>query len=223
MKHHSSSYSVVLRLRYPDRPGMLGRVTSAIGEANGSIGALESLGVQQGEITRDIVVNACDADHCQRIVQRVQGIPDVSVLQTTDRTFLLHQGGKIEVCLKTPVETYDELSMVYTPGVARVCLAIHADPAASFALTIRRNMVAVVSDGSAVLGLGNIGPQAALPVMEGKCMLFKAFAGVDAFPICLDTQDVDEIVRTTAYWPRRSAASTWRTFPRRAAWKSRSG
>jgi malate dehydrogenase (oxaloacetate-decarboxylating) len=101
--------------------------------------------------------------------------------------------------LKTPVETYDELSMVYTPGVARVCRAIHADPAASFALTIRRNMVAVVSDGSAVLGLGNIGPQAALPVMEGKCMLFKAFAGVDAFPICLDTQDVDEIVRTTAY------------------------
>ncbi len=199
MKRHSSSYSVVLELRYPDRPGMLGRVASAIGEANGSIVALEGLGVQQGEITRDIVVNACDAEHCQRIVERVKSIPDVTVLQATDRTFLVHRGGKIEVCLKTPVHTQDDLSMVYTPGVARVCRAIHADPEASFALTIRRNTVAVVTDGSAVLGLGNIGPKAALPVMEGKCMLFKGFAGVDAFPICLDTQDVDEIVRTTAY------------------------
>lgn len=120
-------------------------------------------------------------------------------LNQTDRIIELHQGGKIEVCLKTPLETREDLSMAYTPGVAQVCMAVHDDPAKSFDLTIRRNTVAVVSDGSAVLGLGNIGPEAAMPVMEGKCMLFKAFAGVDAFPICLDTQDVDEIVRTCVY------------------------
>ncbi len=120
-------------------------------------------------------------------------------LNQTDRIIELHRGGKIEVCLKTPLETREDLSMAYTPGVARVCMAVHDDPEKSFELTIRRNTVAVVSDGSAVLGLGNIGPEAAMPVMEGKCMLFKAFAGVDAFPICLDTQDVDEIVRTCVY------------------------
>ncbi|MCE5266574.1 MAG: NAD-dependent malic enzyme [Planctomycetaceae bacterium] len=199
MKRHTSSYSIVLRLRYPDRPGMLGHLASAIGEANGLIGDIKDLGVRQGDITREIVVSACDAEHCERIVKRVQGVPDVTVLETADRTFLVHDGGKIEVRLKTPVKTQDDLSMVYTPGVARVCRAIHADPASSFALTIRRNTVAVVSDGSAVLGLGNIGPVAAMPVMEGKCMLFKGFAGVDAFPICLDTQNVDEIVRTCEY------------------------
>ncbi len=117
----------------------------------------------------------------------------------TDRIIELHRGGKIEVCLKTPLRTREDLSMAYTPGVARACMAVHADPARSFELTIRRNTVAVVSDGSAVLGLGNIGPEAAMPVMEGKCMLFKAFAGVDAFPICLATQDVDELVRTCTY------------------------
>ncbi|MEN6459376.1 MAG: NAD-dependent malic enzyme [Thermoguttaceae bacterium] len=195
MKRHSSSYSIVLRLRYPDRPGMLGRVASALGEVNGLIGNIRDLGVRQGEITREIVVSACDAEHCKRIIERAKAIPDVTFLESADRTFQLHQGGKIEVRLKTPVQTQDDLSMVYTPGVARVCLAIHDDPASSFDLTIRRNTVAVVSDGSAVLGLGNIGPTAAMPVMEGKCMLFKGFAGVDAFPICLDTQDVDEIVR----------------------------
>lgn len=114
----------------------------------------------------------------------------------TDRIIELHQGGKIEVCLKRPLETREDLSIAYTPGVARACMAVHDDPRRSFDLTIRHNTVAVVSDGSAVLGLGNIGPEAAMPVMEGKCMLFKAFAGVDAFPICLDTQDVDEIIRT---------------------------
>ncbi len=133
------------------------------------------------------------------MVERVGQIPGVTIVHVADRTFLLHQGGKIEIRSKSPLKTRDDLSMVYTPGVARVCRAIAADPEASFSLTIRQNMVAVVSDGSAVLGLGNIGPRAAMPVMEGKCMLFKEFGGVDAFPICLDTQDVDEIVKTVAF------------------------
>ena len=135
------------------------------------------------------------APHADRIVEAVRAISDVEVTSVSDRTFLLHLGGKIEIQSKTPIKTRDDLSMAYTPGVARVCQAIHAEPDRSFALTIRRNTVAVVSDGSAVLGLGNIGPRAAMPVMEGKAMLFKDFGGVDAFPICLDTQDVDEIVR----------------------------
>ena len=196
MNHYSPSYSVILRLRYPDLPGFLGRVASAIGQADGSIGAVDLVQVEEGEITRDIVVSARDAEHSEQIVERVRAIPGVTVVSVADRTFLLHQGGKIEVALKTPVKTRDDLSMVYTPGVARVCRAIEADPDASFSLTIRQNTVAVISDGSAVLGLGNIGAKAAMPVMEGKCMLFKEFGGVDAFPICLDTQDVDEIVRT---------------------------
>ncbi len=195
VNHYSPSYSVILRLRYSDLPGFLGRVASTIGQANGSIGAVDLVQVEGGEITRDIIVSAHDAEHSERIVDRVRAIPGVTVVSMADRTFLLHQGGKIEIALKTPVKTRDDLSMVYTPGVARVCRAIEADPDASFALTIRRNTVAVISDGSAVLGLGNIGAKAAMPVMEGKCMLFKEFGGVDAFPLCLDTQVVDEIVR----------------------------
>lgn len=199
MKQHSPSFSVTLRLRSPDLPGLLGRITSTIGEADGLIGSVDIVETGKGEITRDIVVNARDAEHGERVVKRMSEIPDVTIISVIDRTFALHQGGKIEVCSKTPVKTRDDLSMVYTPGVARVCRAIAADPDASFALTIRKNTVAVVSDGSAVLGLGNIGPRAAMPVMEGKCMLFKDFGGVDAFPICLDTQDVDEIVRTVEF------------------------
>jgi malate dehydrogenase (oxaloacetate-decarboxylating) len=195
MNHFSPSYSVILQLRYPDLPGFLGRVASTIGEADGSIGSVDLVQVENGQVTRDIVVSAHDVQHSEQIVERVRAIPGVTVVRVADRTFLLHQGGKIEVTLKTPVKTRDDLSMVYTPGVARVCRAIEADPDASFSLTIRRNTVAVVSDGSAVLGLGNIGAKAAMPVMEGKCMLFKEFGGVDAFPICLDTQDVDELVR----------------------------
>ncbi|MEN6452314.1 MAG: NAD-dependent malic enzyme [Thermoguttaceae bacterium] len=199
MKRPTSSYSIVLRLSYPDRPGMLGLIATAVGEVNGSIGEVSGLCLHQGQVARDLVVYACDTEHCDQIVNRVRSIPEVTVLQSTDRTFQLHDGGKIEIRLKTPLRTQDDLSMAYTPGVARVCRAIHADPTSSFDLTIRRNTVAVVSDGSAVLGLGNIGPTAAMPVMEGKCMLFKGFAGVDAFPICLDTQDVDAIVRTCEY------------------------
>ena len=196
MKQHSASYSVILQLRYPDQPGFLGRIASVIGDADGSIGSVNIVEVEKNEITRDIVVNTRDVEHGQRIIERVRTIPGVTVVLAADRTFLLHQGGKIEVKSKVPVKTRDDLSMVYTPGVARVCQAIAADPDLSFSLTIRQNTVAVISDGSAVLGLGNIGPKAAMPVMEGKCMLFKDFGGVDAFPICLDTQDVEEIVRT---------------------------
>jgi malate dehydrogenase (oxaloacetate-decarboxylating) len=199
MKRHSSSYSVILRLRYADLPGLLGQIASTIGEADGSIGSVDIVQMDRGEITRDIIFSARDAEHGDRVVDRVREIPGVTVIRAADRTFLLHHGGKIETKLKTPVKTRDDLSMVYTPGVARVCRAVAANPEASFALTIRKNTVAVVSDGSAVLGLGNIGPKAAMPVMEGKCMLFKEFGGVDAFPICLDTQDVDELVKTCMY------------------------
>lgn len=199
MKHLSPSYSIILRLRYPDLPGLLGRITSSIGEAEGSIGSVEIIRSERGEITRDFVVSARDVEHSAAVVERVRRISEVTVESASDRTFLLHHGGKIEIHSKSPLKTADDLSMVYTPGVARVCRAVAADPDASFSLTIRKNMVAVVSDGSAVLGLGNIGPRAAMPVMEGKCMLFKEFGGVDAFPICLDTQDVEEIVKTCVY------------------------
>lgn len=199
MKQHSSSYSILLRLRYPDMPGLLGQIASVIGGADGLIGSVDIVHTEKGEITRDIVFSARDVEHGERVVQQVRAIPGVVVVRAADRTFLLHHGGKIETKLKTPVKTRDDLSMVYTPGVARVCRAIAADPDASFSLTIRKNTVAVVSDGSAVLGLGNIGPKAAMPVMEGKCMLFKEFGGVDAFPICLDTQNPDEIVKTCEY------------------------
>jgi malate dehydrogenase (oxaloacetate-decarboxylating) len=196
MKQHRVSYSITIRLRYPDRPGLLGRITSVIGNADGFIGAVDIVDVRQGQITRDISVNTVDVEHGQQIVEQLRALEGVEVVRASDRTFLMHLGGKIEIQSKVPVKTRDDLSMAYTPGVARVCMAIHEDPDAAFALTIRRNMVAVVSDGSAVLGLGNIGPQAAMPVMEGKALLFKEFAGVDAFPICLDTQDADEIVKT---------------------------
>lgn len=196
MKGTSPSNSLTLRLRYPDRSGLLGQIASLIGEAGGYIGAVDIVDVRGSRITRDFTVNTQDVAHGESIVAALQLLPDLEVLKVSDRTFLLHLGGKIEVTSKVPVKTRDDLSMAYTPGVARVCMAIHKDVDSSFALTIRRNTVAVVSDGSAVLGLGNIGPQAAMPVMEGKALLFKEFGGVDAFPICLDTQDVDEIVRT---------------------------
>ncbi|MCL6647462.1 MAG: NAD-dependent malic enzyme [Chloroflexi bacterium] len=192
----SASYSLTIRITYPNHPGMLGQVTTAIGEEGGDIGAVDLIGVQGGIITRDITVACRDEAHGDAIVRRLSAVPGVHVRAVSDRTFLVHLGGKIEVVPKTPVKTRDDLSMVYTPGVARVCTAIAADPAKAWALTIKKNTVAVVSDGTAVLGLGDIGPLAAAPVMEGKAMIFKAFAGVDAFPICLATKDPDEIVAT---------------------------
>lgn len=196
MPRQTPAYSITMRLRYPDQPGQLGRITSAIGQSDGFIRAIDIVEVSDNHIVRDVTVCAVGIEHGQRIVEQVRQLDSVEVVRVSDRTFLLHLGGKIEVNSKVPLKTRDDLSMAYTPGVARVCRAIHADPEAVFALTMRRNTVAVVTDGSAVLGLGDIGPQAALPVMEGKAVLFKEFAGVDAFPICLDTQDVDEIVRT---------------------------
>lgn len=196
MKLPSPSYALTLRLRYPDESGLLGRLTSLIGETGGYIGAVDIVEVRKGMITRDFTINTSDVAHGEEIVDRIREVPSVEVLKVSDRTFLMHLGGKIEVTSKVPVKTRDDLSMAYTPGVARVCMAIHEDPDAAFNLTIKKNTVAVVSDGSAVLGLGNIGPRAAMPVMEGKALLFKEFAGVDAFPICLDTQDVEEIIQT---------------------------
>ncbi len=191
----SASYSLTLRAELENQPGALGRVTSAIGEVGGDIGAIDIVRVAAGHIIRDITINARNEDHGRQIVEHVRTLPGVQVVNVSDRTFLMHLGGKIEVANRVPVKTRDDLSMAYTPGVARVCTAIAEDPSKAFSLTIKRNSVAVVSDGSAVLGLGNIGPEGAMPVMEGKAMLFKEFGGVDAYPLCLRTQDPDEIVR----------------------------
>jgi len=192
----SAQYSLTLRVEIADEPGMLGKVASAIGEAGGTIGAVDLVQVEGGRTVRDITVAAGDAADWPRLTAAVDQVDGAHVLDSTDRTFLVHLGGKIEIHNKTPVKTRDDLSMAYTPGVARVCRAIEEDPDKAFQYTIKRNSVAVVSDGTAVLGLGNIGPRAAMPVMEGKAMLFKEFAGIDAFPICLDTRDPDEIIRT---------------------------
>ncbi len=181
-------------MRLEDRPGYLGQVTTAIGRAGGTIGSIDLIEVDRGHTLRDIAVDTAGGEHGTRITDAIGAIDGVEVIGILDRTFRLHLGGKIEVTNKAPVKTRDDLSMAYTPGVARVCMAIHEAPEKAFQYTIKRNTVAVVSDGSAVLGLGDIGPAAAMPVMEGKAMLFKEFGGVDAFPICLDTKDPDEIV-----------------------------
>ena len=192
----SASYSVTIRLQIKNRPGMLGRVALALGQAGGDIGAVDLVETTREWTERDITVKARDSRHAQQIVARLRHLAGVRVVDISDRTFLMHVGGKIEVRGKVPIRTRDDLSMAYTPGVARVCLAIHEDRQRAFTLTMKHNTVAVVTDGTAVLGLGDIGPEAALPVMEGKAMLFKEFAGVDAFPVCLATKDVDKIVET---------------------------
>jgi malate dehydrogenase (oxaloacetate-decarboxylating) len=191
----SASYSITLRVRIPQQPGAFARVAQAIGSMGAILGAIDLVRVEGDRVIRDITFLCADAAHGEAVVAAVRALDDVSVDSVSDRTFLLHVGGKIEVRGKVPVKTRDDLSMAYTPGVARVCMAIHEDPAKAWTLTVKANTVAVVSDGSAVLGLGDIGPHAAMPVMEGKAMLFKEFAGVDAFPLCVASQDVDEIVR----------------------------
>jgi malate dehydrogenase (oxaloacetate-decarboxylating) len=192
----SAQYSLTIRVEIAHRPGMLGQVAGAIGKAGGIIGAVDLVEVSEDKLLRDITVDAADQEQWEAITRALDELDGVRVVDTTDRTFLLHVGGKIEQRNKHPLRTRDDLSMAYTPGVARVCMAIAADRDKAFQYTIKRNTVAVVSDGTAVLGLGDIGPEAAMPVMEGKAMLFKEFAGVDAFPICLDTKDADEIVQT---------------------------
>jgi malate dehydrogenase (oxaloacetate-decarboxylating) len=192
----TAAHSLTIRTETSNRPGTLGRVTTAIGEAGGDIGALDIESVGGGKVVRLLTVDARDETHAEQIVKALNGLEGVRVLEVSDRTFRAHQGGKIEVHGRLPVQTRDDLSMVYTPGVGRVCMAIHREPGRQWELTVKGRMVAVVTDGSAVLGLGDIGPAAAQPVMEGKCMLFKKFAGIDAFPICLSTKDPDAIVET---------------------------
>ncbi len=192
----SAQYSLTLRVEIAHLPGMLGKVTSAIGEAGGTIGAVDLVSLDGGHALRDITVDTAGDEHGRAIVAALDAVKGARVIDATDRTLRMHIGGKIEQRNKHPLKTRDDLSMAYTPGVARVCMAIHADRDKAFQYTIKRNTVAVVSDGSAVLGLGDIGPEAAMPVMEGKAMLFKEFGGVDAFPICLATKDADEIVET---------------------------
>ncbi|HVS29112.1 MAG TPA: NAD-dependent malic enzyme [Solirubrobacteraceae bacterium] len=191
----SAQYSLTIRVEIDHQPGMLGRVASAIGAAGGTIGSVDLVALESGHTLRDITVDTDSPTHGAEIVTAIDEVEGAHVVDFTDRTFRMHLGGKIELHNKSPLKTRDDLSMAYTPGVARVCEAIAADPDKAYQYTIKRNTVAVVSDGTAVLGLGDIGPAAALPVMEGKAMLFKEFAGVDAFPICLDTRDTDEIVR----------------------------
>src|SRR5215211_7102748 len=192
----TASYSLTLRVRLSSRAGSLGELTMAIGGAGGDIGAIDIVSVGNNFIIRDVTVSSASSAHGEQIVQAVKDVDGVELLQVSDPTFLMHLGGKIEVVSKVPLKTRADLSMAYTPGVARICDAIAKDPDKAFTLTIKKNTIAVVTDGTAVLGLGDIGPAAALPVMEGKAMLFKEFAGVDAFPICLNTKDPDEIVRT---------------------------
>ena len=190
------AYSLTIRAEYPNEVGMLGRITSAIGSAGGDIGAIDIATASRGSMVRDITVNARDVDHGQAIVEAVREVDGVTVISASDQVFLRHLGGKIEIRSKTSVKTRNDMSIVYTPGVARVSMAIHEDPESAWNLTTKGNTVAVVTDGSAVLGLGDIGPAASLPVMEGKALLFKELAGVDAWPIALDTKDPDEIVAT---------------------------
>jgi len=191
---HSASTSLILRLELDNDSAIYGQLAKAIGECGGDIVAVDVIQVSKKTALRDVTIHAFDREHAQQIVHALEALQGVRVVNVSDRTFLLHLGGKIEVRPKSPVKNRDDLSRVYTPDVARVCMAIHEDPAKAFQLTIKRNTVAIVSDGTAVLGLGDIGPSAAMPVMEGKAMLFKQFAEVDAFPICLDTKDPDEIV-----------------------------
>src|SRR5215218_6257233 len=190
----SASYSFTMRLHLPQQGGAFARVAHAIADEEAMLGAIDLVRVESSEVVRDVTVACVNAEHAEAVVRAVRELDGVAVDSVSDRTFLMHKGGKIEVNAKLPVKTRDDLSMAYTPGVGRVCMAIHEDPPKGWALTIRGNTVAVVSDGTAVLGLGDIGPVAAMPVMEGKALLFKEFAGVDAFPLCIDTKDVDEIV-----------------------------
>ncbi|HCQ21056.1 malic enzyme-like NAD(P)-binding protein [Aphanizomenon flos-aquae NRERC-008] len=191
----NSSFSVTIRLQIPNRVGMLASVTQAVASTGGNLGQIDLIQQSRQESIRDISVDAASTEHAETIVQAVRELPDIQVLDVYDRTFNLHRGGKISIVSRIPLKSVSDLAMAYTPGVGRICKAIAQNPEEVYNLTIKQNTVAIVTDGSAVLGLGNLGPLAALPVMEGKAMLFKEFAGLDAFPICLDTQDTDEIVK----------------------------
>ncbi|MFB2769239.1 malic enzyme-like NAD(P)-binding protein [Pelatocladus sp. BLCC-F211] len=192
----NSSFSLTLRLEIPNRIGMLASVTQAIATTGGNLGQIDLIEQTRAVSIRDLTVDAASTEHAEAIVQAVKVLPDIKLLNVYDRTFNLHRGGKISITSRISLKSVSDLAMAYTPGVGRICTAIAQNPEEVYKLTIKQNTVAIVTDGSAVLGLGNLGPGAALPVMEGKAMLFKEFAGIDAFPICLATQDTDEIVRT---------------------------
>jgi malate dehydrogenase (oxaloacetate-decarboxylating) len=190
----SVSYSITVRLEVPAGGASVSRLTTAVEEAGGAITALDVTASGHERLRIDVTCAARDTEHADELVAAMRSVPGVVIGKVSDRTFLMHLGGKIEMNTKHPIRNRDDLSMIYTPGVARVCLAIAATPEDARRLTIKRNSVAVVTDGSAVLGLGNLGPKAALPVMEGKAALFKRFGDIDAWPLCLDTQDTEEII-----------------------------
>ena len=190
----AAAFSITLDCRLDNVPGTLGRLALAIGEAGGNIGALDGFDVRGPELRRCIVVHCRDEAHQQQVVEAVRSLKGVTLVDWWDRTFRMHEAGKIHTATSAPVNDRDDLSMAYTPGVARVCMAIHNDPSLSHQYTIRKNTVAIVSNGTAVLGLGDIGPEAAMPVMEGKALLFKEFGGVDGFPICINARTADEVV-----------------------------
>ena len=191
----NASNSIILRLKIDNKVGMLASVNRVISEMGGVVGAIDLVGPEDGVLVRDISIFTNDPDHSDKIVESIKKTPGVEFVNFSDRTFLVHLGGKISIRNRIPVKTRDDLSMAYTPGVARICMEINQDPEDAYKLTTKGNTVAVVTDGTAVLGLGNIGPKAAMPVMEGKAMLFKEFADIDAWPICLDTTDTEEIIR----------------------------
>ncbi len=192
----SPSYSIMIRAEIDNRVGMFSQMAAAISQTGGDLGAIDIVRVEKGKIIRDITVNARDEKHEKKIVNSIKNIDGVKVLRVMDRTFSVHEGGKIEIHNKVPVRDRDALSKVYTPGVARVCRDIQENKEHVYRYTIKGNSVAVITDGTAVLGLGDIGPEAAMPVMEGKAMIFKQFAGIDAFPIALNTKDTEDIIRT---------------------------
>lgn len=191
----SAQYTVTVRIQCPHEPGWIGRISSTVGKLGAAIYGIDLVHIRAGSSTRDYSIECTSTEHAERVLGALQAIDGLTITSVSDDTFLMHIGGKLEITAKVPLKTRADLSMAYTPGVARVCRAIADNPKTSFNLTIRKNCIAVVSDGSAVLGLGNIGAQAAMPVMEGKAILFKEFGGVDAFPICVGTQDPDEIIR----------------------------
>ncbi|MGE5174099.1 MAG: malic enzyme-like NAD(P)-binding protein [Betaproteobacteria bacterium] len=192
----SPSYSITIRVEIENMIGMFAKIATAISSAGGDLGSVDIVRVEKGKIIRDITVNARNEEHEKQIVKAIKTMAGVKVLRVSDRTFFAHEGGKIEIRNKLPVRDRNDLSKVYTPGVARVCMDIHRNKEHAYRYTIKGNSVAIVSDGTAVLGLGDIGPEAALPVMEGKAMIFKEFAGIDAFPLVLATKNTDELVAT---------------------------
>lgn len=195
----NSSKTIILRLEFDTNIAQFGRAAIAIEQAQGDLIAIDVIHTDKNRSVRDLTIQIREQGAIERLTGLLKSYPGIRLLHVSDRTFLLHLGGKITIQPKTPIQNRDDLSRVYTPEVARVCQAIHEEPSKAHTLTIKRNTVAVVSDGSAVLGLGNIGPYAAMPVMEGKAMLFKQFADIDAFPICLDTQDTEQIIAAVKY------------------------